>query len=114
MFDDDDEDGAVNDYGDGDGEGGSHDAPPVPHPDETASKRPKSSTYDLKWVEQLETDAAFEDNNMDAFSALQQTDDVTQICFDLELSTTRQRKMLERQPALFLAKKLNGAEVQVQ
>ena len=84
-------------------------------PDETAPKRPKNTAYDLKWVEQLETDAALESNTMDAFSALQQTDDeVIQICFDLELSTNRQRKMLERQPVLFLAKKLNGAEVQVQ
>ena len=112
---DDGEDVAVNDYGDGDGDNGSHDAPPVPHPDETAPKRPKNTAYDLKWVEQLETDAALESNTMDAFSALQQTDDeVIQICFDLELSTNRQRKMLERQPVLFLAKKLNGAEVQVQ
>ena len=115
IFDDDDDNGAVNDYGDGDGEDGLRDAPPVPHPEETESKRLKSSTYDLKWVEQLEADAALESGSIDVFSALQQVDDeVIQICFDLELSTNRQRKMLERQPVLFLAKKLNGAEVQVQ
>ena len=68
----------------------------------------------LKWVEQLESDAAMESDSIDTFSALQQTDDeVIQICFDLELSTHRQRKRLERQPVLFLATKLSGAEVQV-
>ena len=114
VFGDDDND-AVNDYGEGDGDGGSRDAPPVPHPDETESKRLKSTPYDLKWVEQLEADAAMESDSIDAFTALQQTDDeVIKICFDLELSTHRQRKMLERQPVLFLAKKLSGAEVQVQ
>ena len=111
---DDDDNGAVKDFGDGDGEDGLDDAPPVPHPDETESKCLKSSTYDLKWVEQLESDAAMESDSIDAFSALQQTDDeVIQICFDLERSTHRQRKMLERQPVLFLVQKLSGAEVQV-
>ena len=44
IFEDDDDKGAVNDYGDGDGEDGSRDAPPVPHPHETESKLLKSST----------------------------------------------------------------------
>ena len=106
-----DEDDAVNDYGfDAD----ARDAPPVPHPDETEAKRLKATTYDLKWVEQLQADANIEANEMNIFSALQQCDDdVIEICFDIELNTTRQRKALERHPVLFLTKKLNGAEVNI-
>ena len=32
---------------------------------------------------------------------------------DLEINTSRQRKALERHPVLFLANKLNGAEVNI-
>ena len=56
-----DEDDAVNDYGFDDG---ARDAPPVPHPDETEAKRLKATTYDLKWVEQLQADANIEANEM--------------------------------------------------
>ena len=70
--------------------------PPVPHPDESEAKRPRGlrhgPKYDLKWVEQLERDAAQEAQELDAFAALQETEEAFQISFDLSVESHRQRK----------------------
>ena len=114
----------VNDYDEGDTSGYEaespleappHEPPSVPHPEEPEHKRPRGLDYDLKWVEQLQQDAAQEANTMDIFSALQDpcVEEAFMISFDLSIDTQRQRKMIERNPALYLTKKMNGAEVQL-
>ena len=92
-----------------------HEPPSVPHPEEPEHKRPRGLDYDLKWVEQLQQDAAQEANTIDIFSALQDlcVEEAFMISFDLSIDTQRQRKMIERNPVLYLTKKMNGAEVQL-
>ena len=87
--------------------------PEEPHPDAPDVKRVKINNYDLKWVEQLEQDAAQEAGEFDVFSALQETEEAFTISFDIDVETHRQRKALERNPVLFLTKKMNNAEVQL-
>ena len=99
----------VNDYGPA-----AREPPTVPHPDESDSKRMRGTKiYDLKWTEQLEQDAQLEASSGDLYSAFMDTEDFMMISFDLQLETHRQRKMLERNPILYLTKKMNGAEVQL-
>ena len=72
--------------------------PPVPHPDEPEAKRTRGPDYDLKWVEQLELDAAQEAQEFDVFAALQETEEAFTISFDINIESHRQRKQLERNP----------------
>ena len=111
-------DGAVNDYGSDDYEPESPYEPPGRAENETApeepeAKRARSVAYDLKWVEQLEADAAFEQQSGDIFEAFMDTEDFIMYSFDIRLESNRQRKMFERNPVLYLTKKMNGAEVQL-
>ena len=112
------EDVPVNDY-DSDAkteyepESPAREPPEEPHPEAPDIKRIKVNNYDLKWVEQLEQDAAQEAQEFDVFSALQETEEAFTISFDLNVETNRQRKALERNPVLFLTKKMNSAEVQL-
>ena len=101
------EDVPVNDY-DSDAkteyapESPAREPPEEPHPEAPDIKRIKVNNYDLKWVEQLEQDAAQEAQEFDVFSALQETEEAFTISFDLNVETNRQRKALERNPVLFL------------
>ena len=74
-----DEDDAVNCCGSGDV---STDSPPVPHPDETEAKRFKASTYDLKWMEELQADAHLKPMSWTSpqLSSTWIDDDVIEIC----------------------------------
>ena len=108
----------VNDYGDDaptdyEPESPVREPPPVPHPDETEAKRLRGPNYDLKWVEQLEHDAAQEAQEFDVFAALQETEEAFQISFDVSVESHRQRKQLERNPVLYMTKKMGSAEVQL-
>eukprot|EP00435_Cladocopium_sp_Y103_P061089 s1238_g22.t1 len=110
----------VNDYDAGDTsaykpESPVREPPLVPHPEEPEAKRLRGLDYDLKWVEQLQQDAAQEANTMDIFSALQDpcVEEAFMISFDFTVETQRQRKMLERNPVLYLTKKMGNAEVQL-
>ena len=102
----------VNDYSTGPA---ARDTPPaVPHPEEPDYKRLKGpENYDLKWIEQLTADAQLEANSGDLYSAFLDTEDFMMITFDLEMDSHRQRKMLERNPVLYLTKKMSGSEVQL-
>ena len=101
----------VNDYSTGPA---ARDSPADPHPDEPDYKKLKGpNNYDLKWVEQLEADAQLERNSGDLYQAFLDTEDFMMISFDLQLDSHRQRKMLERNPVLYLTKKMSGSEVQL-
>ena len=108
----------VNEYGDDpptdyEPESPYREPPPVPHPDEPEAKRTRGPDYDLKWVEQLELDAAQEAQEFDVFAALQETEEAFTISFDLIVESHRQQKQLERNPVMFLAKKMGSTEVQL-
>ena len=88
----------------------------VPHPDQPESKRPRNMHRDIgnHWIEQLQVDAEQEAETLDIFSAFQQSEECLSISFDLHVESHRQKKALERNPVLYLTKKMNGAEVQLQ
>ena len=88
----------------------------VPHPDQPESKRPRNMDRDIgnHWIEQLQVDAQQEAETLDIFSAFQQSEECLSISFDLHVESHRQKKALERNPVLYLTKKMNGAEVQLQ
>ena len=69
----------------------------------------------MKWVEQLQQDAALEAQTMDVHTALQDpcVEEAFMISFDLSMDSQRQRKQLVRNPSLFMAKKVGNAEVQL-
>ena len=100
----------VNDYGAG-GETAEmvDDSPPL-----TASeaKKQKLEFYDLKWVETLEQEAPHEITEHDVLSCLQSYDGEC-LCFELDLdfSSHRQQKNFQRDPVLYLVRKLNSSEV---
>ena len=88
----------------------------VPHPDQPEPKRPRNMDRDIgnHWIEQLQVDAQQEAETLDIFSAFQQSEECLSISFDLHVESHRQKKGLERNPVLYLTKKMNGAEVQLQ
>ena len=90
-------------------------SPGDPHPEAPESKRPRNLEYDMKWVEQLQQDAALEAQTMDVHTALQDpcVEEAFMISFDLSMDSQRQRKQLVRNPSLFMAKKVGNAEVQL-
>ena len=87
----------------------------IPHSEAPESKRPRNLEYDMKWVEQLQQDAALEAQTMDVHTALQDpcVEEAFMISFDLSMDSQRQRKQLVRNPSLFMAKKVGNAEVQL-
>ena len=86
----------------------------MPHPEEPEPKRPRNIDYDLTWVEQLTVDAQHEATSMDVFSALMDCEEVLTIEFSFHIESHRQRKMMERNPILYLTKKMNSAEVRLE
>lgn len=89
-------------------------SPAAPHPEEPDPKRVKHSDYDIRWIEQLEQDAHLESQEIDIFSVLQTAEEALMIHFDLTLNSHRQRKMFERNPILYLTKKMNSSEVKLE
>ena len=85
-----------------------------PHPEEPDPKRPRNLDYDLTWVEQLSVDAQHESTFMDVYSALMDCEEVLTIEFSLHVESHRQRKMLERNPVLYMTKKMNSSEVRME
>ena len=65
-------------------------------------------------MEQLEADARLEVASMDLHSALMAGEEVLAIEFDVHLASHRQQKMFERNPILYLTKKMGSSEVQLQ
>ena len=100
----------VNDYGAG-GETAEivDDSPPL-----TASeaKKQKLDVYDLKWVETLEQEAPQEITNHDVLSCLQSYEGEC-LCFELDLdfSSHHQQKNFQRDPVMYLVRKINSSEV---
>ena len=66
----------------------------------------------LDWVEMLYQEAEMESKQMDVFTAFLEAPECLKIEFDLPAPTSnRQRKALERNPLLYLAKKMRDSEV---
>ena len=66
----------------------------------------------LDWVELMYKEAELESQDMDIFSAFLDAPECLKIEFDLPAPTSnRQRKALERNPLLYLAKKMRDSEV---
>ena len=63
---------------------------------------------------QLSADAQHEVTFMDVFSALMDCEEVLTIEFSLHVESHRQRKMLERNPVLYMNKKMNSAQVRLE
>ena len=82
---------SVNDYGD------------------TEAKRPR---LEPKWVNELYMEASHPQDTIDIYSAFQETVDFLKVEFDLPPpSSNRQRKLLDRNPVLYLVKKMKDSEV---
>ena len=87
----------------------------APHPDEPESKRARSE-YDLKWIEKLEEDLDENGTEMlyDCVLELEEDMDILTISFDIEPETNTKKKELLRHPLLYLVKKMNNSEVNIQ
>ena len=79
--------------------------------EEPESKRLKDSHYDLKWVQQLQDDAMLEAQHLDLHSAFLECEECLTIEMDLQFDSHRQIKAFERNPVVFLVKKMNSSEV---
>ena len=85
---------------------------PQPSVHEPDSKRPRHS---VTWVEELEAGAAEEAQEPDLFSVMEEVEEFLHISFDLPApSSNRQRKLLERNPCLYLVKQHRNSEVSLQ
>ena len=80
-------------------------------PPETSDKRRWTTDYDLRWVEQLEHDAFLEQQEFTIYDAMMDSEDCLSITFDIEAPSHRQQKALERNPILFLVRKMANSEV---
>eukprot|EP00434_Breviolum_minutum_P014147 symbB.v1.2.012474.t1/scaffold861.1/size176854/4 len=85
-----------------------------PHPEAPESKRPRNLDYDISWVECLAAEAQHESTFMDVYSALMDCEEVLTIEFSFHVGSHRQRKMLERNPILYMTKKMNNSEVRLE
>ena len=87
--------------------------PGLPHgPHEPESKQQKvgEPRHEMTWIEDLE--AAEEAQEPDLFSVMEEVEEFLHISFDLLApSSNRQRKLLERNPCLYLVKQLRNSEV---
>ena len=100
------------------------DVPPPTGDRASSSKHPSTvNDYDapvnkklksehLNWVEMLEAEAHQEAQEFDIFSAMDETKEFLRIEMDIEGGmSNRQRKAFERNPVLFLVKKMKDSEV---
>ncbi|CAE7938585.1 GIP [Symbiodinium sp. KB8] len=73
------------------------------------AKRPKTETT---WVDELYMEERKPKDTIDVFTAFQETEEFMKIEFDLPApESNRQRKFLERDPILYLVKKMKDSEV---
>ena len=73
---------------------------------------PKKHKAELTWVEELYTATEEPQDTIDIFSAFQETEEFMKIEFDLEPpQSNRQRRFLERDPVMYLVKKMKDSEV---
>ena len=77
---------------------------------EPASKMSRKK-YDLKWTEELEAAALEEQDSFSVFDAMMECEDCFKIELEVDLASQKQRKTFERNPILYLVKKMANAEV---
>ena len=81
-------------------------------PDAKRVKMGDASTYDLKWLEILEVEAAQEVSHEDVFSVLETYEgECLSVEIELDFVSHRQRRNFMHNPVMFLVKKLNNSEV---
>ena len=105
----------------GDDDRSSRPAPTVNEYDQPEPKKARTeisdllfTKYDLKWVEELELGAAEEAAEPDLLTVMEEVDECLCIEFDLPRPTSnRQKKQLERNPVLYLVKKMRDSEVNI-
>ncbi|CAE7826829.1 GIP [Symbiodinium sp. CCMP2456] len=87
-----------------------HEPPDVNDYEQPAPKRSKAD--EPSWVDELYAEAVIEEQTIDIFHAMSEINEFLRIEIDIDqLSSNRQRKMLERNPVAFLAKKMRDSEV---
>ena len=94
----------------------SHAKKETPEPSSKKARKTKEEflieTYDLKWIEKLEEDAAKDEAQYDNFyKAFDDSEEVIHIAFDLEFSSQREKKDFIHAPEAYLVRKINTAEV---
>ena len=89
-----------------------HEPDEVSPPDLKRAKLDSRDSYDLKWLEKLESELS---QTMDLHTALEDAMEnrmeAMSIEIDLYMTSARQRKMFVQNPAAYMVKKMNNAEV---
>ena len=83
---------------------------------EPASKRARGEEDDLlhlSWVEKLQVDAALEEQAFSLNQLVRENEDILTVTFEVEATSHRQRKFLERNPVAYMIKKMNSSEVNI-
>ena len=79
-------------------------------PQEPVNKQPRT-VYDLGWLDQLQQEAQQEPPLDHVYQCAMNAEEAILMSFDIEITSNKQQKWLERNPEAYMVKKMNNSEI---